>query len=189
MCFTISPRHLVGSIRDGHRSHWTWGPASLRNVVEALIDVGQYEYSPRVRLVIGAALGVGGLIMTVAGLRQLLLVVHPLQSSEMAGVLMGLLILFAGVSISLPPVGGVRQYLFGALAVTCMALLFDWVAFVPGPRDFHAGASAIHRGGSVNSTVGRVAFGLFAVFCDLFAYYAWRKTLQQLKRHANTDPT
>jgi hypothetical protein len=170
-------------------SHWTWGRASIRNVFEELIDVGQYEYSPRARLVIGAALGVGGLIMTVAGLRQLLLVVHPLQSSEMAGVLMGLLILFAGVSISLPPVGGVRQYLFGALAVTCMALLFDWVAFVPGPRDFHAGASAIHRGGSVNSTVGRVAFGLFAVFCDLFAYYAWRKTLQQLKRHANTDPT
>jgi hypothetical protein len=151
--------------------------------------VGQYEYSPRVRLVIGAALGVGGLIMTVAGLRQLLLVVHPLQSSEMAGVLMGLLILFAGVSISLPPVGGARQYIFGALAVTCMALLFDWVAFVPGARDFHAGASSIHRGGSVNSTVGRVAFGLFAVLLDLFAFYAWRSTLRQLKRHANTDPT
>jgi hypothetical protein len=126
--------------------------------------VGQYEYSPRVRLVIGAALGVGGLITTVAGLRQLLVVVHPLQSSEMAGVLMGLLILFSGVSIAMPPVGGIRQYLFGALAITCMALLFDWVAFVPGPRDFHSGASALHRGGSVNSTVGRVAFGLFAVF-------------------------
>ena len=151
--------------------------------------MGQYEYSPRVRLVIGAALGVGGLIMTVAGFRQLLLVAHPLQSSEMAGVLMGFLILFAGVSISMPPVVGVRQYLFGALAITCMALLFDWVAFVPGPRDFHSGASAIHRGGSMNSTFGRVAFGMFAVFCDLFAFYAWRKTLRQLKRHADTDPT
>jgi hypothetical protein len=97
------------------------------------------------------------------------------------------LILFAGVSISMPPVAGVRQYLFGALAITCMALLFDWVAFVPGPRDFHAGASAIHRGGPVNSTLGRVAFGLFAVFCDLFAFYAWRRTLQQLKRRADTD--
>jgi len=151
--------------------------------------MGQYEYSPRVRLVIGAALAIGGLIMSVAGLRQLLLVAHPLQSSEMAGVLMGLLVLFAGVSISMPPVAGVRQYLFGALAITCMALLFDWVAFVPGPREFHAGASAIHRGGSVNSTVGRVAFGTFAVFCDLFALYAWRTTLRQLKRQADTDPT
>jgi hypothetical protein len=151
--------------------------------------MGQYEYSPRARLVIGAALGVSGLIMTVAGFRQLLLVAHPLQSSEMAGVLMGLLILFAGVSICMPPVAGVRQYLFGALAITCMALLFDWVAFVPGPRDFHSGASSIHRGGSVNSTFGRVAFGMFAVFCDLFALYAWRTTFRQLKRHADTDPT
>jgi hypothetical protein len=151
--------------------------------------MGQYEYSPRVRLVIGAALGVGGLVMTVAGFRQLLFVAHPLQSSEVAGVLMGLLILFAGVSISMPPIAGVRQYLFGALAITCMALLFDWVAFVPGPRDFHTGASAIHRGGSVNSTFGRVAFGIFAVFCDLFAFYAWRKTLRQLRQRVDTDPS
>jgi hypothetical protein len=151
--------------------------------------MGQYEYSARVRLVVGATLGIGGLIMTVAGFRQLLLVAHPLQSSEMAGALMGLLILFAGVSISMPPVAGVRQYLFGALAITCMAVLFDWVAFVPGPRDFHAGASAIHRGGSVSSTLGRVAFGIFAVFCDLFALYAWWKTFRQLTRHADTDPT
>jgi hypothetical protein len=151
--------------------------------------MGQYEYSPRVRLVIGAALGVGGLLMAVAGFRQLLLVANPLQSSEMAGVLMGFLILFTGVSISMPPVAGVRQYLFGALAITCMALLFDWVAFVPGPRDFHSGSSAIHRGGSVSSTVGRVAFGIFAVFCDLGALYAWRKTLQQFKQRAETDAT
>jgi len=151
--------------------------------------MGQYEYSPRVRRVIGAALGVGGLVMTVAGFRQLLFVAHPLQSSEVAGVLMGLLILFAGVSISMPPIAGVRQYLFGALAITCMALLFDWVAFVPGPRDFHTGASAIHRGGSVNSTFGRVVFGIFAVFCDLFAFYAWRKTLRQLRQHVDTDPS
>jgi len=151
--------------------------------------VDQYQYSPRVRLVIGAALSVCGLIMTVAGFRQLLLVAHPLQSSEMAGVLMGFLILFVGVSISMPPVAGVRQYLFGALAITCMALLFDWVAFVPGPRDFHSGTSAIHRGGSVSSTFGRMAFGIFAVFCDLFALHAWRKTLRQLTRPADTNTT
>jgi hypothetical protein len=151
--------------------------------------MGQYEYSPRARLVIGAALGVGGVVMSIAGYRQLLLAAHPLQSSEMAGALIGLLILFSGVSIAMPPGAGVRQYLFGALAITCMALLFDWVAFVPGPRDFHTGASAIHRGGPVNSTLGRVAFGMFAVFFDLFALYAWRKTLRQLRRPADIGPT
>lgn len=149
--------------------------------------MGQYQYPPRVRLAIGAVLAVGGLIMTVAGFRQLLLVAHPLQSSEMAGVLMGFLILFAGVSISLPPVAGVRQYLFGALAITCMALLFDWVAFVPGSREFHSGSSSLHRGASVNSTVGRAAFGVFAVFCDLFAFYAWRQTIRQFKRQADAS--
>jgi hypothetical protein len=101
---------------------------------------------------------------------------------------MGILILFAGVSISMPPAAGVGQYLSGALAITCMALLFDWVAFVPGPRDFHAGSSAIQHGGSVNSTVGRVAFGVFAIFCDLFALYAWRQTIRVFKRRADSSP-
>ncbi len=129
------------------------------------------------------------MIMTVSGIRQLWVVAQPFQSPEMAGGLMGLLILFSGVSICMPPMSGVRQYLFGALAITCMALLFDWVAFVPGPRDFHAGASSINRGGSVNSSFGRVAFGLFALFCDLFAVYAWRKTLRELKRRDDTVPS
>ena len=150
--------------------------------------MGQYEYSPRVRLVVGVILAVCGLIMTIAGCRQVLAAAHPLQSSEMAGVLMGVLILFAGISITMPPVAGFRQYLFGALAITCMALLFDWVAFMPGSRDFHSGSSSLHRGGPVNSTVGRVAFGVFAVFCDVFAIYAWRQTLRMLKRRAVSSP-
>ena len=89
--------------------------------------MGQYEYSPRARLVIGALLGVGGLIMTVAGLRQLLLVAHALQSSEMAGVLIGCLILFAGVSIATPPAAATCQRLFGALAITSIALLLSLI--------------------------------------------------------------
>jgi hypothetical protein len=142
--------------------------------------MGQYQYSPRARLVIGALLAVGGLLMTVAALRTLLFVANPLADSNMAGLLMGLLILFAALSICQPPVGGVRQYLFGALAITCFALLFDWVAFMPGARDFHSGSSSIHRGGHVNATFGRVVFGVFAVFCDLFALHAWRLTLRLL---------
>jgi hypothetical protein len=118
--------------------------------------------------------------MTVAACRTLLLVANPLVDSNMAGLLMGLLIVFAGLSICQPPVVGVRQYLFGALAITCFALLFDWVAFMPGARDFHSGSSFIHRGGHVNATFGRVVFGVFAVFCDLFALHAWRLTLRLL---------
>jgi len=89
----------------------------------------------------------------------------------------------------MPTTAGVLQSLFGALAITCMALLFDWVAFVPGPREFHTGSSSIHRGGSVNSTFGRVAFGVFAVFLDLFAFHAWRQTIRVFKRQTDTGPT
>jgi hypothetical protein len=167
--------------------HWVVRRCSTS--AEGLIGMGQYELSPRVRLAIGVALGVGGLVMTVAGIRQLLLSANPLQSPEMAGVLMGLVVLFSGVSIALPPVASVQRYVFGALVITCMALLFDWVAFAPGPRDFHTGASAINRGGSVSSTFGRVAFGLGAIFFNLFAFHAWRETLRQFKRHADPDPT
>ena len=142
--------------------------------------MGQYEYSSRARLVIGALLAVCGLLMTAAVFRTLLSVANPLADPNMAGLLMGLLILFAGLSICQPPVGGVRQYLFGALALTCFALLFDWVAFMPGPRDFHSGSSSLRQGGHVNATLGRVAFGVFAVFCDLFALHAWRLTIRLL---------
>jgi hypothetical protein len=61
-----------------------------------------------------------------------------------------------------------------------MALLFDWIAFVPGPRVFHAGASASHPGQPVSSTVGRVAFGIGAVLFDLAAVYAWQVAIRAL---------
>jgi hypothetical protein len=151
--------------------------------------LSQYQYSQRARLIIGALLGLAGLVVTIAGVRQLLMAAHPLQSPEMAGVLMGLLLLSSGISVSMPPEGARGQYLSAAFAITCMALLFDWVAFVPGPRDFHSGNSSLHRGASVNSTVGRVAFGLGAVLFDLFAIYVWRKALRQLKRTKGSDPS
>jgi prepilin signal peptidase PulO-like enzyme (type II secretory pathway) len=142
--------------------------------------MGQVEYSPRAHLIIGTLLGAGGLTMAVAVFRTLLTVANPLQDQSMAGFLMGLLLLFAGISIAQPPGVGFRQYLCGALVVTVFALLFDWIAFMPGARDFHAGASSLHQGAQVNSTLGRVAFGVFAVFCDLFALHAWRVTIRLL---------
>jgi hypothetical protein len=141
----------------------------------------QNQVSRGVRLVIGMLLGTAGLILTVAQVRFDFKTANPWQSTEMAGVLMGLCVMFCGVSISMPPVEGFPQRLFGALTITCMALLFDWVAFVPGPRDFHAGASSLHRGGSVNSGFGRVVFGIAALLMDLFALYAWRVTIRVLR--------
>lgn len=148
--------------------------------------MGQYEYSPRARLIIGTILGAGGLTMAVAVFRTLLTVANPLQDQSMAGFLMGLLLLFVGISIAQPPGVGFRQYLCGALAVTVFALLFDWIAFMPGARDFHTGASSLHQGGQVNSTLGRVAFGVAAVIFDLFALHAWRVTIRLLMTGSTT---
>jgi hypothetical protein len=67
-----------------------------------------------------------------------------------------------------------------------MALLFDWIAFVPGAREFHAGSSASHPGGPVNSTFGRVVFGIGAVLMDLFAFYVWRLAIRLLMTESET---
>src|SRR5271170_3674615 len=140
----------------------------------------QNEGSPRVRITVGTALGIGGAAVTIAGLRNLVAAASPLQDEATPATLIGLCLLFFGVAIFLPPVVGFRQRLFQALAITCMALLFDWIAFVPGPRQFAAGSSAAHAGGPVNCAFGRVAFGIAALLCDLFAFYVWRLTLRLL---------
>jgi hypothetical protein len=113
------------------------------------------------RIALGSALGIGGLCVVIVSIRKLLLAANPLQDQAMSSTLVGLCVLFFGVTISLPSVVGFRQRLFLALTVSCMALLFDWMAFVPRPREFHAGASAGHPGGPVNSDSGRGSYGSF----------------------------
>jgi hypothetical protein len=54
----------------------------------------QKQVSPGVRLVIGLLLGIGGLILTVAQVQFDLKAANPWQSTEMAGVLMGLCVMF-----------------------------------------------------------------------------------------------
>jgi hypothetical protein len=142
--------------------------------------MAQNEASARVRIALGTALGIGGLLIAIASIRKLLLAANPLQDAAMSLTLVGLCILFFGATISLPNVVGFRQRLFLALAVTCMALVFNWIAFVPGPREFHSGSSASHPGAPVNSTFGRVVFGVVAVLMDLFAVNVWRLSIRLL---------
>jgi hypothetical protein len=143
--------------------------------------MAQNEASPRVRLALGTALSIGGLVIAIVSFRKLQLAAIPLQDAAMSLMLVGLCILFFGATISLHNVVGFRQRLFLALAVSCMALAFDWIAFVPGPREFHSGSSASHPGGPVNSTFGRVVFGVVAVLMDLFTVYVWRLSIRLLR--------
>lgn len=136
--------------------------------------------SPGFRMALGAILGVAGVSLVIVSFRHLLLVTNALQDQSMLGTLLGVCLVFFGVTILLPQEVSVRQRLFQALAVTSMALMFDWIAFVPGPREFHAGASASHPGAAVNSTFGRAVFGVGAVLMDLFAFYLWQLSTRLL---------
>jgi hypothetical protein len=136
--------------------------------------------SPGLRFALGTILVIAGLACAIAGVRDLRHAVHPLEDVAMSEFLLGLCVLTFGAATFGQPIANVRQRFLGALAVTSMALLFDWIAFVPGPRAFHAGASASHPGQAVSSTVGRVAFGIGAVLFDLAAVYAWRVAIRAL---------
>lgn len=142
--------------------------------------MSENEASPRVRAIVGAGLSIGGVVLTVVGCRRLLLAADPLQDEALSMTLFGPAMFFFGLAAMLPNVVGFPQRLFQALAITFMALLFDWVAFVPGPRQFHTGSSGLHPGAPVSSTTGRVVFGIVAILMDLFAVYAWRLAIRLL---------
>jgi hypothetical protein len=133
-------------------------------------------------MALGTILGIAGLACAFAGARSVMHAVNPVRDEAMSELLLGLCILFFGATLFLPPVVAFAQQALGALGVTFMALLFDWIAFVPGQRAFRAGASAAHPGGPVSSSVGRVAFGFGAVFMDLFVIYAWQTAIKLLAK-------
>ncbi len=54
------------------------------------------------------------------------------------------------------------QYMLGLAIATLLALVFSWVAFVPGPRAF-SGSGLLGVVGAVSERVSRVAFGVGAV--------------------------
>jgi predicted permease len=157
--------------------------------VQVTIRVKNTEaVSPGFRFALGTVLVIAGLACAVAGFRSVLHAVHPITDDAMSELLLGLCVLCFGAAIfGSPAVANVRQQILGALAITSMALLFDWIAFVPGPRAFRAGASAAHPGGPVSSSVGRVAFGVGAVFMDLFVIYAWYAAMRLLAKKSDPD--
>jgi hypothetical protein len=156
--------------------------------VQVTVRVKTGDASPGFRFVLGTILVIAGLACAIAGWRNVMHAVHPITDDAMSELLLGLTVMCFGAAIfGSPAVANVRQQFLGALAVTSMALLFDWVAFVPGPRAFRAGADPVNPGPPVSSVVGRVAFGFGAVFMDLFAIYAWQTAIKLLAKRFDTD--
>lgn len=95
----------------------------------------------------------------------------PLTADSLMAVPAGLMFFFAGILIALPPQYAKWRGLLIALVITCFALTFDWVAFVPGERHFTGSIGGF--GFIPGEMMGRVVFGFFAVVLDICAVAAW----------------
>jgi Protein of unknown function (DUF3592) len=95
----------------------------------------------------------------------------PFDADNLMGVPAGLMFVFAGVLMALPPQYAKWQSLLAKLTMTCFALTFDWVAFGPGER--HFSGSMMGFGFIPGEFVGRAVFGVFAVVLDICAIAMW----------------
>jgi hypothetical protein len=128
------------------------------------------------RLAIGLATLALGLLISGASIDRTI-DADPFKAENLMGVPFGLVFVFAGIMVSLPQGPGKWRDLLAALLVTCMALIFDWVAFGPGERQF---TGSVNGFGYVPSELsGRVAFGIAAIIFDIFAILMW---VQQCRR-------
>ena len=95
----------------------------------------------------------------------------PVTADNFMGMPAGLMFVFAGILMALPPRYGKWQNLLATLLITCFALTIDWVAFGPGERKFSGSMMGI--GFIPGEFVGRAVFGVFAVVLDICAVAMW----------------
>lgn len=91
----------------------------------------------------------------------------------------GLVFAFAGLSMIIFGLG--RSHLaakFAALALLAFVVAFNWIAFVPGERNFKRSVStgwAETNRAQVSETEGRLVFGMFALLIDGLIVYGFIK--------------
>src|SRR5260370_5464493 len=114
-----------------------------------------------------------GVLFAAPGLLMTGLAIHhaiqadPFTADNLMGVPIGLMFVFAGILLGLPPQYTQWRNLLTALVISCFALTFDWVAFGPGERKFSG--SVMGFGFIPGELLGRVGFGVFAVILDVCA--------------------
>jgi hypothetical protein len=117
----------------------------------------------------------GVLVIGLGGYRALAESADPGPDAVLI-VPIGLIFIFAGILIALPPGRENLRRFLGALLITAFAMTFDWVAFGPGERNFSGGVSlgALTVGlGRPGEWLGRAAFGIFALIATVAAIVAW----------------
>jgi len=91
------------------------------------------------------------------------------------GLIAGLAFAFAGAILVVPERQVRIRASFGALMITAIALMFDWVAFGPGERRVTGGISGGNGGVRTHlwQVPGQVLFVSGAVLFNLMALWAW----------------
>jgi len=90
----------------------------------------------------------------------------------------GLAFVFGALLVLLPPKLAPP---LGALMVTSLAVIFDWVAFGPGERHFTSSVGGAGGGLSWTSgeLAGRAFFGVFALIMDVAAIGLWLRLVRR----------
>jgi hypothetical protein len=103
------------------------------------------------------------------------------------GMFAGLAFAFAGAILVVPERQSRTRAWFGALMITSVALLFDWLAFGPGERHdasgFSNGSGGVHL--HFWQMPGRVLLASGAVLFSLMALWAWFRTRRAAWRRKN----
>jgi len=150
-------------------------------------DAATRELSPAGKRAWGLVCGAMGLLVIAIGIRSALTAWHPLASQDFIFLPAGLIFVFGGALLALPPGRADLNRLFGALLITAFAVTLDWIAFGPGERKFSGGISLAGIGLplSVNETFGRVMFGIPAAIFDVLALALWASEIRRLLNPAS----
>jgi len=99
------------------------------------------------------------------------------------GMFGGLMLSFAGAILVAPERDGKMRAWFGAMMVTCIALLLDWVAL--GLGDVQAAAASVNASARSHfwQVPGRVLLVIGAMLFNLMALWAWLRA-RRLRRSA-----
>jgi hypothetical protein len=149
-------------------------------------DAATRGLSPAGNRVWGLVCGAMGLLVIAIGIRSALAAWHPLSSQDFIFLPAGLIFVFGGALLALPPGRADLNRLFGVLLITAFAVTLDWIAFGPGERKFSGGISfGVYLPVPVNETLGRVVFGIPAAVFDVLALALWAGAIRRLLNPAS----
>jgi hypothetical protein len=121
------------------------------------------------------------LVLLAAGIATAALGIHKAGSATeplaIVAVPAGLAFIFGALLVLAPERW---QLPLGALMVSALAAVFDWIAFGPGARQFTmtVGAGGGHASWASGEYAGRAFFGLFALLFDIAAIGLWLRLVR-----------